>query len=443
MSLKPAYKEELKRLVELGVIKEVQEYTEWINSIVPVKKPNGSLSLYLDPKDLNKAIKRNQWYKRTVDDVLPELANLKYFILLDAKSGYWHVPLDKESSLLTTFNTPWSKYMWLRLPFELTEAGDVFQERLDRVLKSVHSTTSISDDVLCYGNAEIPHAAAVITLLETARANNLTFDAENFVFKSQDCPFSGGSLTPHGYKIDPQKIQAITEMKAPQNLQDLQSYLGLVRYLNRFSSKLADLTAPLRALCKKGVVFAWESSQEDAFEAIKKEITRALVLAYFDKSKTSVVQSHASKKGLGAVLLLDGKPVFYASRSLTETEQRYSNIERELLSVVFALERFHHFLYGYTLTVQTDHQPLVSKWKKSIASNLPRLQRLLLRLSHYDVDIEYLKGKENVIAYALSRVSPQPLREGKTDRDVIPLHMLTEEIPADTARIADFRRATA
>ena len=136
-----------------------------------------------------------------------------------------------------------------------------------------------------------------LVLLETARANNLTFDAENFVFKSQDCPFSGGSLTPHGYKIDPQKIQAITEMKAPQNLQDLQSYLGLVRYLNRFSPKLADLTAPLRALCKKGVVFAWESSQEDAFEAIKKEITRALVLAYFDKSKTSVVQSHAPTKG--------------------------------------------------------------------------------------------------------------------------------------------------
>ena len=408
-----------------------------------MKKPNGSLRLCLDPKDLNKAIKRNQWYNRTVDDVLPELANSKYFSVLDAKSGYWHVPLDKESSLLTTFNTPWGKYMWLRLPFGLTVAGDVFQERLERVLKSVLSTTGIADDVLCYGNAEIPHDAAVITLLETARANNLTFNAEKFVFKSQDCPFFGGSLTPHGYKIDPQKIQAITEMRAPQNLQDLQSYLGLVNYLNRFSPKLADFTAPLRALCKKGVVFAWESSQQDTFEAIKKEITREPVLAYFDKPKASVVQSDASKKGLGAVLLQDGKPVIYASRSLTETEQRYSNIERELLSVVFALERFHHYLYGYTVTVQTDHQPLVSIWTKSIASNSPRLPRVLLRLSHYDVDIEYLKGKENVIADALSRVSPQSVREGKTDRDVIPVHMLTEEIPADTASTADFRRATA
>ena len=402
-----------------------------------MKKPKGSLRLCFDPKDLNKAMKRNQWYNRTIGDVLPELANSKYLSLLDSKSSYWHVPLNKESSLLTTF-----KYMWLCLPFGLTVAGDVFQERLDRVWKSVPSTTGIADDVLCYDNAEIPHDAAVITLLETAEANNLTFNAEKFVFKFQDCPFFGGSLTPHGDKIDPQKMQAITEMKAPQNLQDLQSYLGLANYLNRFSPKLADLTAALRALRKKGVVFAWESSQQDAFEAIKKEITRASVLAYFEKSKTSVVQSDASKKGLCAVLLQDGKPVIYASRSLTETEQRYSNIERELLSVVFTLKRFHHHLYDYTVTVQTDNQPLVSIWKKSIASSSPRQQRLLLRLSHYDVDIEYLKGKENFKADALSRVSPQLVREGKTNRDVIPVHMLTEEISADTAGIADFRHAT-
>lgn len=110
VSLKPPYKAELERLTQLGVIKEVREHTEWINSIVPVKKPDGSLRLCLDPKDLNRAIKRNQWYSRTVDDILPELANSKYFSLLDAKSGYWHVSLDKESSYLTTFNTPWGKY---------------------------------------------------------------------------------------------------------------------------------------------------------------------------------------------------------------------------------------------------------------------------------------------------------------------------------------------
>ena len=132
-NLKSAHKAELKRLVELNIIKEIQEYTEWINSIVLVKKPDGSLRLCLDPKDLNKAIKHNQWYNRMIDDVLPELINLKYFSLLDAKSGY----------RLTNFNTPWGKYHWLRLPFVLTLASDMFQERLDRVLKSAPSTTGI------------------------------------------------------------------------------------------------------------------------------------------------------------------------------------------------------------------------------------------------------------------------------------------------------------
>ena len=133
-----------------------------------------------------------------------------------------------------------------------------------------------------------------------------------------------------------------------------------MNYLNRFSPALADLTAPLRTLCKKDTLFTWESSQQTAFEAIKKEITSAPVLAYFDRSKANTIQSEASKKGLRAVLIRDDKPVIYASRALTETEQSYSNIERELLSVIFALERFHHYVYGYTAMVQTDHKPLVS-----------------------------------------------------------------------------------
>ena len=115
------------------------------------------------------------------------------------------------------------------------------------MLRNVPNSAGIVDDILCHGNEETTHDATVITLLETARANNLTFNANKFVFKSQDCAFFGGHLTPAGYKMDPKKVQAISEMKPPENLQDLQSFLGLVNYLNRFSPALADLTAPLRA----------------------------------------------------------------------------------------------------------------------------------------------------------------------------------------------------
>ena len=180
-----------------------------------------------------------------------------------------------------------------------------------------------------------------------------------------------------------------------------------MKYLNRSSANIAQIAEPLQRLCKKDTVYAWESQQQEAFEAIKVVITTAPVLAYFDKNKKHYIQTDASLKGLGEVLLQDGHPVVYASRSLTPAEKQYSNIERELLAVVFAMERLHHYVYGYTVTVETDHKPLVSILHKTIATASPRLQHLLLRLAQYDLDIVYPKGKKNVIADALSRVSPK------------------------------------
>ena len=180
----------------------------------------------------------------------------------------------------------------------------------------------------------------------------------------------------------------------------------MINYLMKFSPVLSELSEPLRRLCKSGVEWAWESEQQSAFEAIKQVIMTLPVLTYFDKTKKHTIQCDASKKGLGAVLLQESMPVMYVSRALTETEQRCSNIERELLAIVFALERLNHYTFGRTITVQSDHQPLQSIWKKSIVSTSPRLQRLLIRLAHYDLNIEFLRGKENVIVDVLSRVCP-------------------------------------
>ena len=135
----------------------------------------------------------------------------------------------------------------------------------------------------------------------------------------------------------------------------------------------------------------------------------------------------------------------YVSRALTETEQRYSNIERELLAIVFALERLNHYTFGRTITVQNDHQPLQSIWKKSIVSTSPRLQRLLLRLAHYDINIKFLRGKENVIADTLSRVCPLPSSNSKTKEsniDIIPVHHITQNTLISQTRLQELRLAT-
>ena len=341
LGMQPAYKAELDRLIKEGIITEVHEHTEWINSIVPVMKEDGSLRLCLDPKDLNKAIERNQWYTRTLDDILPELAQSKYFTVKDATSGFWHVPLDLRSSLLTTFNTPWGKYRWLRMPFGLKVSGDVFQERLDRVLRLVPGTLGIADDIVIHRDTEYRHDETVLILCETARMNNLSLNSKKMQFKSTDCKFFGHRLTADGIRVDPKKIEAITQMEPPQNKASLQSFNGMVNYLKRFSPVLSELSEPLKRLCKTGVEWAWESEQQSALESIKQVITSLPVLAYFDKTKKHTIQCDASLKGLGAVLLQELKPVMYVSRALTETEKRYSNIERELLAIVFALQRLN------------------------------------------------------------------------------------------------------
>ena len=325
------------------------------------------------------------------------------------------------------------------MPFGLKVSGDVFQERLDRVLRLLPGVLGITDDIVIHGATENTHDGTVLVLCETARLNNLSLNSKKMQFKSTECKFFGHRLTPDGIKVDPKKIEAVIQMDPPQNVASLQSFNGMVNNL-KFSPVLSELSEPLRRLCKSGVEWAWESEQQSAFESIKHAIMSLPVLAYFDKTKKRTIQCNDFKKGLGAVLLQESKPVMYVSRALTETEQRYSNIERELLAIVFALERLNHYTFGRTITVQSDHQPLQSIWKKSIVSTSPRLRRLLLRLAHYDINIEFLHGKENVIADALGRVCPLQSNNSKikeSNIDVIPVHHITQSTPVSKARLQE------
>ena len=213
------------------------------------------------------------------------------------------------------------------------------------MLRLVPGVLGIADDIVIHGAAENTHDGTVLVLCETVRLNNLSLNSKKMQFKSTDCKSFGHRLTPDGIKVDPKKIEAIIQMDPPQDAASLQSFNGMVNYLKKFSPVLSEISEPLRRLCKSGVEWAWESEQQNASEAIKRVITTLPVLAYFDKTKKHTIQCNASKKGLGAVLLQESKPIMYVSRALKETEQRYSNIERELLAVVFALKRLNHYTF--------------------------------------------------------------------------------------------------
>ena len=181
-----------------------------------------------------------------------------------------------------------------------------YRAELDRLVKE-----GIIMEV--HGVTENTHDGTILVLCETIRLNNLSLNAKKMQFKSTDCKFFGHKLTPDGIKVDPKKIEAI-QMDLPQNVTSLQSFNGMVNYLKKFSPVLSELSEPLRRLCKSGVEWAWESKQQNAFEAIKRVIMTLPVLAYFDNTKKHTIQCDASKKGLGAVLLQESKPVMYMSK---------------------------------------------------------------------------------------------------------------------------------
>ena len=176
------------------------------------------------------------------------------------------------------------------MSFGLKVSGEVFQERLVRVLRLVPGVLGIADGIGIYGATKNTHDGTVLILCgETARLNNLSLNSKKMQFKSTDCKFFRHGLTPDGIKVDPKKIEAIIHMDPPQNVASLQSFNGMVNYLKKFSPVLSELSEPIRRLCKSGVKWAWESEQQNAFEAIKQVITTLLVLAYFDKTKKHTV----------------------------------------------------------------------------------------------------------------------------------------------------------
>ena len=196
-------------------------------------------------------------------------------------------------------------------------------------------------------------------------------------------------------------MKAITGMEPPSDEKQLQSFLGMVNYLNRFSPRLANLTAPLRALLKRDAEFSWGPEYERAFEETKAEIGKVTALRYYDPSKPLIVQVDASGTGLGAALIQESGPIAFASKSLTGAETRYSNIEREMLAIIFGLERFHHYVYGRPVIVHSDHKPLEAISLKNLANAPPRLARMLLRGQRYDFRVVYRPGKQVSLADAL------------------------------------------
>ena len=225
----------------------------------------------------------------------------------------------------------------------------------------------IADDSMVVGKQQNhrDHDTALTNLLETAWKCNICLNFDKLHYKKKEVDFLGETYTTDGCKPAQNKVSAIYEMPPPTCKKQVQSFIGMVNYLSKFSARLSELAEAIRELSKDKVPFNWGLEHQAAFKPIKKEIVRAPILAYYNPKKEIILQTDASIKGLGACLLQDQKLVYFASKVLTETQRGYIAIEIKLLTVAWVMEKFHHFLYTSHFILEMDQKPLEATLYKS------------------------------------------------------------------------------
>ena len=398
------------------------QYADWAAPIVPVLKKDGeSVRICGDFKQtVNKVASLDHYPLPRVEDLLAKLSGGKKFSVLDLSQAYQQLELDAESQTYTVINTHKGLFSYTRLPYGIASSPGIFQRAMDSLLQGIEGVVTYIDDVLVTGPDDNSHIATLDEVMSRLEKANLRL-------QKAKCSFMRDSVEYLGYKIDangvhplPHKVQAVLDAPAPRNVKELKAYLGMLSYYSRFIPNLSAVLAPLHQLLKASTLWLWTHQTQQVFQTSKQLLASAGVLVHYDPALELIVAGDASDYGLGAVLsqkMRNGeeRPVAFASRSLSAAEKNYSQVEKETLACIFAVKRFHSYLYGREFTLTTDHKPLLTllgEHKPISHQASARIQRWALILSAYKYKIAFKPSSSHCNADGLSRL---PLEEAPAE----------------------------
>ncbi|XP_075724095.1 uncharacterized protein LOC142766130 [Rhipicephalus microplus] len=286
----------------------------------------------------------------------------------------------------------------------------------------------------------VPARRAPVAIEKKVKAELQRMEEHNVITKEQ-VRYLGHVFTTQGLSLEPDRVQVILDMPAPSNSKELKVFLGTMNYVQRFIPRMSVLTAPLRTLLRKKIAWVWTEKEQCSFNELRQALVTAPVLAYFDPKKPVTLSVDASHMGVGAVLIQAGRPIAFSSRSLSDAQTRYAQIEMEALAIVHGCEKLHDYIFGQSeVTVETDHRPLVPIFSKPLHQCPLRLQRMRLTLQRYAINLLYKPGKELFLADALSRFPSKALLSEQTERFNVNVIAL---VPASEHRLEELRVATA
>lgn len=431
--LRDAVEAEIDRLRNLGIIYPVRN-SAWASPVVIVNKPDGSIRMCVDCKvTINKYLKVDHYPLPRIDDLLASLANAKYFCVLDLREAYAQMAVADESQEYLTINTHIGLFRYRRLIFGVSCAPTLFQSMMDQIIQGLKRIACFIDDLLIGGETLAECYENLLKVLDRLSEYNVKIKFEKCKFFQTSVKYLGHEISEEGVRPNAEKVKAIVDAPPPTNLTQVKSYLGLINYYGRFIPNLSSELLELYKLTKKGVPFQWSKECQIAFERSKKLLMTNNLLVHYDPNKEIVIHCDASPYGLGAILshVIEGKdrPVLFTSCTLTSAQKNYAQLHREALAIVFAVKKFHKYIFGKKFVIYSDHQPLreIFNEKKSVPVASGRLQRWAIFLAMYDYHIEYRKGTKMGNADALSRL-PVAI---ENDIETQNIHAFGEAIPVD------------
>ena len=442
-ALRPKVEQELDELEKMGIISKV-ETSEWATPIVPVLKKNGRVRVCGDFKlTINPQLAVDQYPLPRIEDVFASLADGEKFTKIDLRQAYLHMEMEEESKKYLTVNTHKGLYQFNRMLFGIASAPAIWQRTMEQILQGIPSVQCILDDMIITGKNDAEHLNNLESVLSRLQQYQLKANLDKCQFFKDEIDYCGHKIDKNGIHKTEEKVKAVRDTPAPENVTQLRAFIGLVNYYHRFLPDLASTMRPLHQLLEKDQAWKWTKRCDDACKKVKEMVTSDLVLCHHDPKKPIRLACDASPYGVGAVLshIIDGqeRPIAFASRTLTKTERNYSQIDKEALAIIFGIKRFHAYLYGRHFTLITDHQPLVSIFSptKGIpVTSAARLQRYAMFLSGYTYDIEYRNTKRHTNADALSRLPFEVTPEDEKEEAVDVFHLSQfEQLPVTSATI--------
>ena len=405
-AVRPAVETELKRMEDLKIIRRAT--SDYSSPMTVVKKKDGSVRICLDARYINKNMVNDVESPQPIEELIQKFHGCKILSVIDLRSSYWQIPLTRDSRKYTAFRYNGRLYEYLVLPFGLKTAVASFSRAMDKILGSEVRTfvTTYVDDLLIASKDREEHCRHLSIVLEKLNKAHLTINLEKTQFFKPEVKFLGYLLSEKGILPDPEKVEAIVKFPTPKRPKDIRAFLGLCNYYRRFQVEFATYAKTLQQLIKKGVKWIWEEEEENAFNTLKENFLKTVILAHPDPKLPFVLQTDSSDIGLGGVLYQVEQSgnelvIQFMSRAFRGPELNYTTTEKELLAVVYCLKKVRLYLLGNKFTIKTDHHALQFLKPDNIMHD--RLVRWLLFLQNFDYEIIHIKGKSNLVPDLLSR----------------------------------------